>query len=45
MSVTTDFILSSFAKKAKISLQIKSNIYAVTDIDEKLLRYNKEIID
>ena len=29
----------------KISLQKKSNVYAVTDIDEKSLEYNKEKID
>ena len=45
MSVTANFILSSFAKKADILLQRKSDVYAVTDIDEKLLRYNKEMID
>ena len=36
---------SSFAKKANILLQKKSNVYAVTDIDKKLLRYNEEKID
>ena len=41
----TNFILSSFIKKANISLQRKSNVYAVTDIDEKSLKYNKEIIN
>ena len=38
-------MLSSFAKKANILLQRKSNVYTVTDIDEKLLEYNKEKID
>ena len=32
-------------KKAKILLQKKSDVYAVTDIDKKLLEYNKEMID
>ena len=36
---------SSFAKKANISLQRKSDVYAVTDIDEKPLEYNKEKVD
>ena len=29
----------------KISLQKKDDVYAVTDIDEKSLEYNKEQID
>ena len=45
MNVTANFLLSEFIKKVKILLQRKSNAYAVTDIDEKLLEYNKEIID
>ena len=40
-----NFLLSEFTKKTKISLQKKSNVYAVTDIDEKLLEYNKETVD
>ena len=40
-----NFILSEFIRKIKISLQKKDNVYAVTDIDEKLLEYNKEQID
>ena len=43
--VMTNFLSSEFTKKAKILLQRKSNVYAVTDIDEKSLEYNKEIID
>ena len=45
MSVTASFLLLEFAKKVKILLQRKSNAYAVTDIDEKSLEYNKEIIN
>ena len=45
MSVMMNFLSSEFTKKAKILLQKKSNVYAVTDIDEKSLEYNKEIID
>ena len=41
----TNFLSPEFAKKAKISLQKKSDAYAVTDIDEKLLEYNKETVD
>ena len=37
--------MSEFTKKIKISLQKKSNVYTVTDIDEKPLRYNKEKIN
>ena len=40
-----NFLSSEFMKKAKILLQKKSNVYAVTDIDEKLLEYNKETVD
>ena len=40
-----NFMLSNFAKKANILLQDKSNVYTVTNIDEKLLEYNKEKID
>ena len=36
---------SSFVKKANILLQRKSDVYAVTDIDEKSLEYNKETVD
>ena len=45
MSVIINFLSPEFAKKVKILLQKKSNIYAVTDIDEKSLRYNKETVD
>ena len=40
-----NFLLSEFVKKMKILLQKKSDIYAVTDIDEKSLEYNKEMIN
>ena len=43
--VMTNFLSSEFTKKTKISLQKKSNVYTVTDIDEKSLEYNKEMID
>ena len=45
MSVTANFLSSEFVKKVKILLQKKSDVYAVTDIDEKLLEYNKEMIN
>ena len=45
MNITVNFILLSFAKKANILFQRKSNVYTVTDIDEKLLEYNKEKIN
>ena len=45
MDVTANFLSSEFTKKAKISLQKKSNAYAVTDIDEKFLEYNGEKVD
>ena len=35
----------TFAKKVKISLQKKSNVYEVTVINNELLLYNKEMID
>ena len=41
----TNFMLSSFVKKANILLQRKSDVYVVTDIDEKSLKYNKERVD
>ena len=40
-----NFLLSEFVKKVKILLQKKSNAYAVTDIDEKSLEYNKETVN
>ena len=40
-----NFLSSEFVKKTKILLQKKSDVYAVTDIDEKLLEYNEEKID
>ena len=45
MSVMANFLSPEFARKMKILLQKKSDVYAVTDIDEKLLRYNEEEID
>ena len=45
MNVTANFLLLEFAKKVKILLQKKSDVYAVTDIDEKSLEYNKETVD
>ena len=38
-------MLSTFAKKVKIPLQKKSDVYEVTTVDDKLLLYNKEMID
>ena len=38
-------MLSEFIRKSNISLKSKSDVYAVTVIDEKLLEYNKERID
>ena len=43
--IIVNFISSSFVRKVNISLQIKSNVYTVTDIDKKSLEYNKEMID
>ena len=40
-----DFILSTFTKKVKILLQKKSDVYKVTAVDDKLLVYNKEMVD
>ena len=42
---TANFLSSEFTKKVKILLQKKSNVYAVTDIDEKSLEYNEEKVD
>ena len=41
----TNFMLSEFVKKANISLQKKSDVYQVINVDEKSLKYNKEMID
>ena len=41
----TNFLLLEFIKKVKILLQRKSDVYAVTDIDDKSLEYNKENIN
>ena len=43
--VTVNFIMLSFIRKANILLQKKSDVYAVTNMDEKLLEYNKEMIN
>ena len=40
-----DFMSLTFTKKVKLPLQKKSNVYKVTAVDNKLLFYNKEIID
>ena len=40
-----NFLSLEFAKKVKILLQKKSDVYVVIDIDKKLLDYNKEMID
>ena len=40
-----NFLLLEFVRKVKILLQKKSDVYVVTDIDEKLLEYNKEMIN
>ena len=40
-----DFMSSIFTKKIKIPIQKKSDVYEVTIIDNKLLSYNKEMID
>ena len=45
MNVTANFLLLEFAKKVKILLQKKSDVYAVIDIDEKSFKYNKEMIN
>ena len=45
MSVITNFILSEFIRKIKILLQKKDDVYAITDIDKKSLKYNKEQIN
>ena len=45
INIITNFLLSEFVKKVRISLQEKSNIYIVTDIDKKSFEYNKEVIN
>ena len=45
MSVIINFLLSEFVRKVRILLQKKSDVYAVTDIDEKSLKYNKDMIN
>ena len=38
-------MLFIFTKKVKITLEKKSDVYKVTAVDDKLLSYNKEMID
>ena len=38
-------MLPTFTKKVKIPLQKKNDIYKITAVDNKLLVYNKEIVD
>ena len=45
INVTANFLLLEFIRKVRISLQEKSDIYIVTDIDKKLLKYNKDMIN
>ena len=45
IDIIANFLLLEFIKKVKILLQKKSDVYAVTDIDEKSFKYNKEIIN
>ena len=45
MSIIINFLLSEFIRKVRISLQEKSNVYTVTDIDKKSLKYNKDVIN
>ena len=45
MSVIVNFLLLKFIRKVRILLQEKSDIYAVTNIDKKSLKYNKDIIN
>ena len=45
MNIIVNFLSSEFAKKVKILLQKKDNVYAVIDIDEKLFEYNKETVN
>ena len=40
-----DFMSPVFMKKIKLSLQKKSDAYKVTAVNNKLLFYNKEMID
>ena len=45
ISVIINFLSSEFIRKVRILLQEKSDVYIVTDIDEKFLEYNKDIIN
>ena len=40
-----NFLSSEFIRKVKISLQEKSDVYIVTDIDKKSFKYNKKVIN
>ena len=40
-----DFMSLTCIKKIKLPLQEKSDVYKVTTVDNKLLFYNKEIIN
>ena len=41
----TNFLLSEFIRKTRILLQKKSDVYAVTNIDKKSLKYNQDMIN
>ena len=45
MSTITNFLSSEFVRKVNILLQEKSDVYEVTDIDEKSFEYNKNMIN
>ena len=41
----TNFLLLEFVRKVRILLQKKSDVYTITDIDEKSFKYNKDMIN
>ena len=43
--VIRDFMSPAFVKRARISLQKKSDIYKVTSVNNKLLSYNNKMIN
>ena len=45
IDVIINFLLSEFISKVRILLQKKSNVYTVADIDKKLFKYNKDVIN
>ena len=45
MSIMMNFLSLEFIRKVRILLQKKSDVYTVTDIDEKFLEYNKDMIN